>query len=344
MSVAAARLERLMVLVPFVLSHPGVTVSRLTEEFAVSRSELIADLELLMMCGLPEYTPDVMIEFEIEEVGGEEVVRLRSADYLARPVTFTVPEAFGLLLALRLLRSVADVARGDSLASVEGKIVKALGVRGGEAEELARRVQVSLDPSAEVELRRLIWEAVREHRQIEIDYYTAGRGRASRRRIDPHRMVCALGLWYVVAFCHQAGEMRVFRLDRVGAAKPIGVTFEPQPDFDAEAFGRSGFLPADIARAAGMGAAVHTTGGESCTACIKVDAELAPRIREAYPGARVSDVSGGGCVLSLGFEPERARWLVNQVMAWAPHAEVIEPVELRRQVRDSARVLKLRYS
>ena len=53
---SAARLQRMLALVPWILAHPGVTLPELAERFEIDEAELELDLELLPMCGLPPYT------------------------------------------------------------------------------------------------------------------------------------------------------------------------------------------------------------------------------------------------------------------------------------------------
>ena len=53
---AAARALRLIDLVPFLVSNPGVSVKETAAVFKVTVPELLKDLEILFMCGLPGYT------------------------------------------------------------------------------------------------------------------------------------------------------------------------------------------------------------------------------------------------------------------------------------------------
>ena len=49
------RTARLLDIVPFILSHQGIAVSELAKEFGVTENEIAADLELVFMCGLPQF-------------------------------------------------------------------------------------------------------------------------------------------------------------------------------------------------------------------------------------------------------------------------------------------------
>ncbi|MEY3107899.1 MAG: hypothetical protein RL730_250, partial [Actinomycetota bacterium] len=56
MSDATGRAIRLLDLVPFLRANPGMNIKEIATEFKVSVSEIVSDLDLLMVCGLPGYT------------------------------------------------------------------------------------------------------------------------------------------------------------------------------------------------------------------------------------------------------------------------------------------------
>jgi proteasome accessory factor C len=69
---------------------------------------------------------------------------------------------------------------------------------------------------------------------LEIDYLSASRDEATTRIIEPVQVITTDGHWYVDAFCHKAGDMRRFRVDRIGAARPVEnherrAPHQPQP-------------------------------------------------------------------------------------------------------------------
>ena len=79
---SAQRLARLLAIVPWVVAHDGPLVSEVCERFRISERELIADLNLLFMCGVYPYTPDALIEVDLE--GGR--VWVRFAEWFRRPL------------------------------------------------------------------------------------------------------------------------------------------------------------------------------------------------------------------------------------------------------------------
>jgi len=79
------RLRRLLALVPWVAAHDGPTVEEVCARFGCTEQDLVEDLELLFVCGLYPYTPDVLIETDIAD---GRVKRSPVKDYLLRQGRF----------------------------------------------------------------------------------------------------------------------------------------------------------------------------------------------------------------------------------------------------------------
>ena len=53
----AARLQRLLAMVPWIAAHDGPTIDEVCERFGITPEQLAADLEVVWLVGLPPYTP-----------------------------------------------------------------------------------------------------------------------------------------------------------------------------------------------------------------------------------------------------------------------------------------------
>ena len=212
---ADKRLERLLVMVPWVVSHEGPTVEEVCARFAMTPSDLAADLQLLFVCGLHPFTPDALMEAEI--VDGR--VWIRYADAFERPPTFTPEEAVSLVAAGS---AVLDLPGNDNaaLASAIGKLTNALGISDEEA------VDVELAPAAP-ELLDLVRQATERHSVLETDYYSFGRDAWSRRSVEPYRVFNSEGQWYVQGRDPAIDAVRHFRIDRMRNAVPTEQHFDP---------------------------------------------------------------------------------------------------------------------
>src|SRR3954449_8484785 len=107
---AQAQVARLLRLVPLLHGHDRVRVSEAADLLGVAPRQLLSDLKVLLMCGLPGGYPDDLIDVDLDALEGPEadgVIRVSNADYLARPLRLTPTEATAIIVALRALRSGA---------------------------------------------------------------------------------------------------------------------------------------------------------------------------------------------------------------------------------------------
>lgn len=217
-------------MIPWVAANDGPTVEEVTTRFGISDKELAGDLELLYMCGLWPYTPDMLIEADIAD--GR--VWIRYAEYFSRPLRLTPAEGLALIASGAALLAIPGVDAEGPLARGLAKLAGVMGVDPGEA------VEVELAP-APTEVLDAMRRARDDQRQVEIDYYAYGRDARSRRVIEPWDVFSQAGQWYVRGHCHQAGGERLFRLDRVRDASvlPDGFKASVRPgrrgNFDARA-------------------------------------------------------------------------------------------------------------
>jgi len=89
----AERLARILAMVPWVIAHPGAQVDEVCRRFGYDRDDLVRDLNLVFVCGLPGYGPGDLMEAYLDD---DEVV-IDMADYFARPVKLTAVEALMML-------------------------------------------------------------------------------------------------------------------------------------------------------------------------------------------------------------------------------------------------------
>ena len=120
---AAERLRRLLVWVPYVVQHPGARLDELARMFHVSEDELLSELNLLFVSGVPPYGPGDLIEVQVED--GR--VWIDMADYFARPLRLTRSEALDLYLRGKELLGAPGLPEAAALQSALGKLERGLG-------------------------------------------------------------------------------------------------------------------------------------------------------------------------------------------------------------------------
>jgi proteasome accessory factor C len=311
---ASDRLRRLLVLVPYLVQHPGTSLSDTSALFGLSEQELLDDLDLLFVSGLPPYGPGDLIDVEVQD--GR--VWIGMADYFARPLRLTRSEALALYLRGTALVETPGLAEAPALESALGKLAGGLGPEtlGG----LPARVSAAgggRPAEALEDLRR----AAEARERLRIEYYAASTAEITTREIDPEEVFFAVGNWYVAAWDHRSDDERLFRIDRIRSVERTGEPFEPRG-------------------LEGAGRPLYTRDEGD----VEVRLRLSPEARwvaEYYETASETELDGGGMevVLPAG----RLEWLERLLLRLGEQARVVEPPELKDRVRELAGRTRKRY-
>jgi len=208
----AVRLSRILAMLPWVIAHPGSTVVEVCDRFEYTPSELLEDLNLIFVCGLPGYGPGDLMDAFVDE---DEVV-VDAADYFSRPVRLTAAEALMLLAA-----GMAVLSSGSAPPALGSAVAKLQGVIAPDAESVT--VDIGPEPATASALR----EAAIAGHVVGITYTAIGSGETTARDIEPWAVFNTLGNWYVSGHCRRAGAERVFRLDRIRDMAGTGDSFDP---------------------------------------------------------------------------------------------------------------------
>jgi proteasome accessory factor C len=245
-------------MLPWVIANPGNTVEEVCRRFGYEPSDLVRDLNVVLVCGLPGYGPGDLMDAFVDE---DEVV-VDMADYFSRPVRLTAAEALMLLAAG--LAVMSSGAAPPALATAVAKLQKVV---------LPQEGTVDIDLAAEPDTLALFRRAAREGEVVAITYTAIASGETTDRAIEPWGVLATLGNWYVTGHCRLAGAERVFRVDRIRHAAATGERFTPQEE-------------PPVARVQ------YTPGVDDVTARIRLNPDAA-WVAEYYPVSTVASDAGG---------------------------------------------------
>ncbi len=210
-------------MLPYAIKHPGVSVDELSKKFGVKKEDLLEDLNLVFLCGLPGYGPGDLIDVSFED----DKVFVRMADYFSAPLRLSPAEALSLYAGGAALASLPDMAEADALRSALAKLGRALGAEGSTGTE----VSIHLEEGGDAHLS-LIQKALVDAKRIGLTYLSASKGEITTREVDPWGLIAALGHWYLVGLDHLSGEERMFRADRVKEVTVLDHHAEVPADFE----------------------------------------------------------------------------------------------------------------
>jgi predicted DNA-binding transcriptional regulator YafY len=146
------------------------------------------------------------------------------------PLLLDDEEAVAVAIGLR-------TAASGSVAGIEETSVRALAkLQQVLPSRLRRRVGAfqshalpmpSRGPQADLDVLTVIAGACRDHERLRFDY-RAHSGAASRRTVEPYRLVNDRRRWYLVAWDTDRDAWRTFRADRIEPRTPAGPRFTPR--------------------------------------------------------------------------------------------------------------------
>lgn len=300
----AERLRRLLVMLPWLAERGSVATAEMADRFGLSVPELVADLELAAMCGLPPYL-DEMLDIIVDE----DEVSLGVPRLFTRPLRLNAPEAFGLVAAVRAAAALPGADAEGALATAIDKLSRVVP---------AEYVDVDLRTPPATEC---FTQAAASGTVLRATYWSAARQTTTERWLEPLRVFSDRGQWYVWAFDRDHQERRMFRLDR----------FETWELTDERVEVRDpGPLPAWFDTADG---AVRVT--------LRVTRAMS-WLLDSVATRRVTEVSEQHVEAEIVVVDEA--WLGRLLLRLGPSAEVVAPKELTDVGARAARQLLQRYA
>ena len=176
-------------------------------------------------------------------------------------------------------------------------------------------------------MRRPTLAAVREAadagQALEIDYLSGSRDELTTRTVEPVQVATIDGHWYLDAYCHRAGDMRRFRVDRIGGVRPS--EHSPGPAVTRSRPLEEMFVP-------GPGA-------------VEVHLQLGPGaqwVPESVP-VRAVRRDDDGTVTDVVLDVSGMAWFERLLLQLGPAVRVVSPPELTGLAAEAARRVLARY-
>jgi proteasome accessory factor C len=291
-----------------------VSVAQAAKDFAITDEQLVRDLELLFMCGLPGGMPDDLIDAHWED----DQIYLANAGHdrpAAAPRRGRGARADGRAANARPAAGLAD---RDAINRTIAKLESA----AGEAAEAAKNVEVEISSRGRGEVLATCTQALTEGYRLHLRYYVPTRDEITERDVDPMRIVLD-GVPYLEGWCHRA-RMSGCSGDRIQEA--IAWTSRRR-------------CPTRYSRA------IWTT------ACSTIGRRHPGHARAGSGrvlGGRVLPVRDDrncptaiGC--RVGLRTPDTRWVARLVLRLGGAARIVAPVRLSDRVRDQARAALAHY-
>lgn len=193
-------------MLPWLMQRKEVLVADMARQFAISEADLIEDIEMAAMCGVPPYTPFELTEIYIDD----DTIVVGLNKMFERRLDLTSSEAFGLSLMAAAAQDLPGFSGSADLKKAVKKLTKVLGDG-----------IVDVDVESPEFLQNVVDASLSGERLL-MTYWTPSRNEESVRTIAVRTVFTDRGHWYVTADDDASGDQRHFRVDRIRSLQPTG--------------------------------------------------------------------------------------------------------------------------
>ncbi|KXZ21749.1 YafY family protein [Bacillus nakamurai] len=310
------KLERLLAIIVLLISKKQVQAAELAEMFEVSVRTIYRDIDVISRAGIPIITS--------QGFGGgiqmTETYRMER-EWLKEEELAVIASA---------LKSVSSVYEPYASSSAIKKIQQLVPVKNeAEFKRKTEKWFFDMTPWGHTNdqknlLHELLSGAI-DHTLTVSFIYTNAKGETMERQAEPYTLVCKTGRWYLYAFCLAKQDFRFFKLSRMKSLSVQTITFERKDvqldtlPWDAEWYRKE--------KAVSLELLVHSGAQQ--------------RLGEWFGYDVFHFDKEGSCRAVISF-PEN-QWLIGFLLQFGKEIEILSPLHIREQVKETIQEMKKRY-
>lgn len=296
--------SRLFKIVYYLLEKGKSTAPELAEEFEVSIRTIYRDIDALSAAGIPIYASQ-------GKGGGITILE----DFVLDKSYLSQEEKEQILMALQGIIAAGGRDSQDLLTKLGGLFQL----------KTANWIEVDFSDwihnSPRQDLFTLIKEAIFQKKQILFQYFNSS-GEKVKRSAEPIKLVFKSKDWYLYAFCLLKNDFRYFKLTRIQNLEIQKETFIqrhiPAPEIKKQIY-----------------------NPDTRTVTLKFDPCMAFRVYDEFTEDVTADEQG---YLYVQTKLPANDMLFSYLFTFADHAEIIEPEDIRMQIKLKLENMQKRYN
>lgn len=187
-------------------------------------------------------------------------------------------------------------------------------------EKLQGRVSVEDIPSGHMHLTEVM-EAMTENLEVAMEYHKYTSEESETLTIWPYAVKEFAKRWYIIAYCKEREDLRVYGLDRVKNMKVTGKKFRMKNGFDVDELFATSF-------------GIYLPGGKGQTITFRCSEREAKFLRDLPIHSSQEEVSkdGDNVIFSIFVCPDKN--LIMEICKHGSRIEILSPAEVRDAVRE----------
>lgn len=301
------KLNRLIEIVMLLLNRQTVTAKELAERFGVAVRTIYRDIEDLSAAGVPIYMTK-------GKGGGISILE----DYSINKAVLTESERENLAVALKTMQAV-KYPEIDAILEKIGAVFK----NGDNTEWI--KIDFAGWGSSPKEQDKFsdIKNAILRCQVIRFDYVNVS-GQRSSRFVEPEQLYFNRHTWYLIAFCRNRNEHRIFRISRIKNVNVTNEHFEKRHISDEE------------------NTKIQADNKPWTQLHLRFSEKMLHRIYDEFDEDCVTKNADGSYDVHVSFPEDE--WVYSFILSFGHFVEVISPEHIRNIVADSMKTALKYYS
>ena len=289
------QINRLFEIVYILLDKKIVTAKELSKHFEVSVRTIYRDIDILSGAGIPIYTNK-------GKGGGISLIE----DFVLNKSVLSENEQKEILMSLQSLSAMKYLEVEPILKKLSAVFNK----------ESTNWIDVDFSQwgsnDTEKEKFKIIKTAILNSEVLSFDYFSSY-GEKTSRIAEPLKLVFKGQGWYLYAYCRLKDEFRIFKLRRIHTLVLLNENFKRE-------------VPANI-----WGEAGKSYDIEMVTLVLRIDEKMAYRIFDEFEQENIIRNKDGSYTITITFPS--GEWIFGYIMSYGEYAEVIEPKNIRKEIK-----------
>lgn len=299
------QVNRLFEIIYILLEKNMITAKELAEKFEVSQRTIYRDIETLSTAGIPVYMSK-------GKGGGISIL----PDFILNKAILTEEEKKEILSSIRAVNAVSfsDSAPENVLRKLNNIL--------GENDTDWIEVDFSNWGNAEKEKETFnnLKSAILSKKVVRFDY-SSGKGENISREVCPLKLYFKGQSWYMYGYCRIRNDYRFFKLRRI---KGLCISKE---SFNIKA-------PQNIMKEDNI------FNDEFVTLKMRIYPKMAYRVYDEFEYFKKLD--DGSFIVTI--EYPKGEWLFSYISSFGEECEVLEPKEIRKEIKNKIEKMLLNYS
>ena len=164
-------------------------------------------------------------------------------NFFVKSIMLTEGELFSVTLFDQLLEQYRNTPLETNLRNIFRKLVEIMPRQiTVDSSFLGSKLTFIADHGGVIspDIFETIFTALKSLKTVSFEYRSLSKTEYTKRLVDPYHAICQKGNWYIIGFCHERQEPRLFSLSRIRNAKEtkpgfiIPDDFNPHDYFDKE--------------------------------------------------------------------------------------------------------------